>query len=463
MRRLYRHDPSKPSLEESVVLLLNTPRSLKAALRLCHETWQHLKGEIDFDDVLIMSALRASRPEVFSLVNDEIDAFRHGFGSLREEHGERKAKEHPTLVRLDKLLGDDTDVVMRNAVRSVLEHVFPGYADDIRRESRDRNYVNNPQGLAIVRHVDYWDRYTSMPKIEDADSDQAALIAIDAWKDGKKSDLLKRLLADDSSTQIATFVGQFSRTQLCRLLGETCDHLMPRSAGDWYEHARAPAVPEIFHMMVDLRPNENELAKVVSSAIRKAIPVNLPLVCQLASLYCSSNRGQLTSLLPDGQKDQIRQETVVALVEVFPLGTGAEMLAAINDGSPFLLRWLCSSLDKRGDDNEGLQRIPFEEWPDFARVMIEAAEIDPAIMLPQIASFVRTHGSRYQESSDDEPGIPSSDYVHGFDEGAEQRLFPDQHETLKALFAKTESPDWLSPESAMIYEAVRSAYVADDT
>lgn len=48
----------KPRAQESLALVLNTPRSLKSALRLCYATWDRLRGEVDFDDTLVMSALR---------------------------------------------------------------------------------------------------------------------------------------------------------------------------------------------------------------------------------------------------------------------------------------------------------------------------------------------------------------------------------------------------------------------
>ena len=212
-------------------------------------------------------------------------------------------------------------------------------------------------------------------------------------------------------------------------------------------------------MLEAVRPNDMILVEIVSAATRKAIPVNLPLAWQLERLFCSRGRERETILLRDDQKDRISQECVATLVEAFPSGAGNKLLAALNEGSASLLRWLCSTLR----DFIGQKEIPFDEWHDFASVMIEAAELDPATMLPQIAFFIRTYGSEYRESSDNEPGTPSSDYGFGFDEQAEQRLFPDQHETLKALFAKTETPDWLSPEAALSYEAVRSAYASDDT
>ena len=58
---------TEPSVQEAIVLLLNTPRAFKWALRLTWETWARLCGEIDFDSVLVISALRAARPDEGSL------------------------------------------------------------------------------------------------------------------------------------------------------------------------------------------------------------------------------------------------------------------------------------------------------------------------------------------------------------------------------------------------------------
>src|SRR5205085_3845959 len=52
----------------NVAELLNTPRTLKAVLRSVVDSWEHLHGEVDFDELLIVTTLRYSAGPVFSFL-----------------------------------------------------------------------------------------------------------------------------------------------------------------------------------------------------------------------------------------------------------------------------------------------------------------------------------------------------------------------------------------------------------
>ena len=79
-------DPALPMLIETfgatailkgaIVHLCNTPRVLKQALRDALGVWENLRGEVDFDDVLLMCVVKAARPDIFAVVDDYVEFLR---------------------------------------------------------------------------------------------------------------------------------------------------------------------------------------------------------------------------------------------------------------------------------------------------------------------------------------------------------------------------------------------------
>ncbi|MCH8043290.1 MAG: hypothetical protein IID44_06185 [Planctomycetes bacterium] len=449
----YRVDPEKPTLQESIALLLHSPRSLKSALRLCHETWEILKGEIDFDDVLLMSVLRESRPRVFSVVDEGIRGFQNGFGSpLPGPHG-KKPEDHPVMKKLDLVLQEESDVAIKNAILEILGFVFPNYADERQTVVVDRRHVDKPQGLAINHPTDYWQRYIATIPVDDVDSDQAALREISEWKREKPNRLLDRLFSENTDSQIESFAGLFSGAELCRLLEELTDRVMPLSAEDWHEGSRAPGVASLWQMIRVRYPETETLMRAVTASISKAIRANLPLASDLYYFFCSRER-DVPDRLSSEELSEIRKMYLATMLEAFPPGNGRGLIQAMKGGSPYVIGWLCWTLERiRANDRDG---IPFSRWNEFAPVMIEAAELEPSTFLPQFLLFITTSGERRNVPPSADSHRSSRELVYHFDETAARRLFRDDYDKVLSLFAATETPSSLLPQAIPMFDAVRS-------
>ena len=260
-----------PSVQGAMALLLHTPRALKSALRTTWETWETLRGEIDFDGVLVASALRITRPDVFTLIDEHVDLFRRGFRDPSTS-GQGGRTKHPVLVQLDGLLAKEENERMKDDVTKAISFVFPAYKD-----GSEDVHLACPQGLGVARHVDYWQRYLALPIVLAQESDQAALKAIAAWRQGDNTDLMARLTDPDRADQIETFVGQFTTAELCELLDDTVLALRHESAETWEDVQRPPGIDSVWRMMHDLRPPVDQLADVVSNLITDLVTHHLPL------------------------------------------------------------------------------------------------------------------------------------------------------------------------------------------
>ncbi|WNG26220.1 hypothetical protein F0U62_20960 [Cystobacter fuscus] len=200
--------------------LCDNPRRLKYCLRHCQDAWIRLKGEVDFDDIFLISALRAAEPNVFSLVNQFID-------ELRSSHTSKEGMSDALSVfsmELEKLMGKGVGQ-RQAAIEAVLDFVFPGWKNPKKEQPRH----HKPQGLAVNSHRDYWVRYLSSSLVSDDEKDQRVLQAIFSWKEKRSDELIQMLVKEDQNSAIAEFSQScLVREDVLRLLAETTRAEMAR-------------------------------------------------------------------------------------------------------------------------------------------------------------------------------------------------------------------------------------------
>ena len=447
MSAYFRDDPDHMELDKALALTLGTPRALKMALRASHDVWRQQAGEIDLDDVLVMSALRAARPTLFSLIDGHIDAFRNGF-RWRKGTEDQDPKQHPLFAEFEKVLEAERTDRDREAVATLVRAVFRLMPVD--RVIHDPVHIREacPQSLAVEGHIDYWNRYLSAAAVPEEESDQPALRSIRSWQETHESDLVERIIDDKRSAQIEHFVGQFDREELPRLLQDVAEylrHVPARHRDDWPDWPDDRGIAPVWRMMLRRPPNRARLQDVLLSLVRDIVGDNLPLVYLLTYYVGSPGAHTYASLLTEEQRVDLRNTVETALVREFHPGRGAELLRALQEGSPYTLVWVCwrQQVDRSG--------LPFDGWQDFATTMLEAAESDRERGLAQLVPFVTTLEDRMVEVQG--RSLPSR--VAVFDRNAAARLFDFQR--LERLLAETEVPAGLQPDLSERWRAARSA------
>jgi hypothetical protein len=96
------HDPG-----DALVALCSTPRTMKQALRYCLDTWDRLAGEIDFDDVLVLSILRESAPDAVTLIQSHIHYLRNRWTDRGRDSDKKKEEELSWQQHLKAALPSD--------------------------------------------------------------------------------------------------------------------------------------------------------------------------------------------------------------------------------------------------------------------------------------------------------------------------------------------------------------------
>jgi Arc/MetJ family transcription regulator len=121
----YRGDPD---VLTSIMRILRTPRDLKSALRRALETWEAMPGEIEFDAVLVASAVQTARPGLFTLLSDNIEPLRRGLTNpIRLPTTEKKP--HGVVQQIEEMLKGDDETVGA-AFRRLIGFLFRHYPPD---------------------------------------------------------------------------------------------------------------------------------------------------------------------------------------------------------------------------------------------------------------------------------------------------------------------------------------------
>lgn len=372
------------SVARALATLCNTPRSLKHALRHCLDAWAVLHGEIDLDDLLCLSILRASEPSVFALVDRFVRDFREGSTSKQEGTS-------PTLfsVELKAILGE-AQSLRRTAIERVLGFLFPGWDTG---KIIDASKLK-PQGVANSETRDYWGRYLSLTPPISNESDQRILRAIDDFSLTRDTKLAYMLASGDDTRAVEAFLRlRLEKKHLARLLGavaeleiELTPHTKPSTA--FAGIVDAPGVVSVWRIMLDKGTNADDLWSTLLELLKKAVPQNIAYAYSLVYFFASEGGG-VRSLLTHERARDLKHELYSLLAQTFPFGAEHRLVAALRAGSPFALLWASWGIERvRASDYEGL---PFPGWPAFSEVILQAAAIAPEILLPMIGPFIVDH------------------------------------------------------------------------
>lgn len=180
---------------EAIARLLNTPRVLKRVLKSTYHAWkEHLAGEIDWDHLLAVNALRHSAPEAFLFM------FRHW--KRFNSHPRESSLEPDELEQVRITLRTDWEASIRGvewdqrAARSLIAFVLPETGNWI---DGSTNAVGNSrrQGVSYER---YWHRAIDGGICEGDICDQRVAIDLRHWCESPNGDsnLPKRLCASET-------------------------------------------------------------------------------------------------------------------------------------------------------------------------------------------------------------------------------------------------------------------------
>lgn len=419
----------------AMALLAVTPRRLKQGLRLCLETWERLVGEIDFDDVLAMSILRASEPDVFALIEDHVPRLQHG--PVRDDGDKESAFE----IALNELV-PKSEGRRRSSIDALIDWVFPHrYARPDTHDLPDR-----PQGLGVDRHVDYWERFLTAPSLSSGERDQPVLRAILDWEKQEGSTLSKLMADEGRSSTVETFGKMLSWGGLVRLFEEISKQRGVEDPSKWpldqeWRESKPPGLVSVWRLTLRRDGDESVLRDAVLRVIERTTKTNLSLANYVVRYFATKER-QVTGPLSD-KSVVVVQSRFRELIADFAQGTPEKLLSAIAGGPPYLLLQSCWGLERiRGNKTDD---VPFEGWSEFAKLMLDAAEKSPAQLIPQLIPFFVNQEERFR------PDDEATRAAWTFDRERAGRLFVQE----RLFQVLRDNP----LDAEQLHEAVKAPYI----
>ena len=409
--------------------VLQTPRELKRVLQRSDIAWHRLHGEVDLEDLLIVTTLRERLPSVYDFLREHIDAARLGadkgaLGSSSIEHDwdERlRTLDNPqSAKRLVALLGITQ-------------------LTDRQRHARS----DSPQGVHLSGPTDYLDRIHEEEIDPRGTSDQTVLRDISAWEQNRTESLVRKLAATERTerTYVALwehFAFRHTHDGLSQLMVRLVHFLLrAESLKLTMDH---PALLVLWKECHSQLPHGRD-QEWIKRLIVDAVPHNLSFA---VGLYDCLTGGNMAIVRPE-ERDEIRPILVNRIREAFP--TDSALVRHLDGEDPF--RILAVILKTATDKSTQ----PFKTWGKYlAPVLTKGASHYPEQFLPELATLLAMPASNERTS-----GQASADFTNPYrmDRAQAEALMGDllddvlvdlaryQGKNLYARRATKEAAQWL--------------------
>ncbi len=181
------------TVADAVKALLTTPRNLKHFVREVDRAWTDLRGEVELDDLIVLTALRHGEPRVFDFIVDNVEIART---EAQRDHRMFEGEGLKTIkARWETVRSTLTKPVEVQRLVDLLD--LPQLnSDSIRVGDR------TPQGIHNEEPVDYLGRILAGKILPGDIRDQEVIRDIEVWKASRSGPMLEQLQrATDNSDQ----------------------------------------------------------------------------------------------------------------------------------------------------------------------------------------------------------------------------------------------------------------------
>ncbi len=457
--------------------VLAVPRNLKGALRRTRDTWRKLHGEVNFDELLVVNALRFSdrlveirpntagqetspsgpfsisdrvkRISIFDLLLRNADWIRAGH---RENIRDRKSNTLEQQI-LAEIMRSDSDPEGR-LIGFVFGRVNHHYHDDSRPQS-----AGNPWSDI------YWNRILS-EEITDTVTDQSVLKAMRDWQQAvatstrlSSADRVVDWLMNDGpeAGKIIQFRNQWNEqavtAAMTSVVHRTIREYKALARG---VHDHCSSLINLARLAHRQRLSPEVRWNLVRDGVVRSMALRLSLVFQIE--YWLMQRPSAT-LNDVGDGDMIRMEirdfVRQQFIKEFSSDSGAfKLVQALHGDHVVALSWI---VRRRWD--EGLPPVAAEDWSPVAPVLVESARMDPLYSGKALAFLLGESENVLSRSS--EEGLSSGWKAQMDLPYSKALLGPYFADAMRAMVSIT--PDGQSDEVAAAIKAViqyAAAYVA---
>lgn len=219
--QVYLHGPVQSLPVRMLASLLATPRIMKQVLHRVDSIWMKLHGEVDLDDLIILTALRSSAPDTFQFIVTNIDVARKTSDGLEDG-------------LLDQLRQQWEKVLHREPYADAVGCLVDLLGiPQLRAQTAPNPRANETlQGVHLDDKPDYFARIIAGTVFSDEARDQDVLRDIELSRSGEFGDIANRLLQsttlNDSYMSAWTRFSKPTAKELFRIIDVVIDILLER-------------------------------------------------------------------------------------------------------------------------------------------------------------------------------------------------------------------------------------------
>ncbi len=365
----------------ALVSLIQTPRGLKHVLIRVDRAWRTLHGEVELDDLIIVSALRHGAEPAYTFLLSDIDAARHAADDLLPRTTEVRAS-------WDKLIAEHG--WGRAAARLV------GLLG-IEQLHQDRHSAGqqSPQGAGVAEPVDYFRRIVAEDLSSGELRDQTLLRDIKRYTEGDQTALLKRLVdaSEEDDSYVARwehFAFRHSDQELLDIVATVTSTLLKRDGAS--ARANHPALISAWRRC-NRRLARDEQADWILARLLEAVPVSLNFLNDFY-YYWTGERG----VVSNGERSRIRNAVVESLKGT--MRSGSDLVRVLTAERPYNIGRL---ITETGRDTAPSR---FLEWRDFlAPLLLQGSGDAPDIILAELANVAGDQESSMISARDVYPPV----------------------------------------------------------
>jgi hypothetical protein len=414
---------------QAIAALLPTPRQIKTCQRAVETLWEKLHGEVNFDDLLMLTSIRLEAPNVFAWILDRIASLR-ALNPQLPLFGENVDTRRQDLEQAwSELETGNPDLNDLRPCRILVATLFPGF---------DKLNPGAPavQSVVTANPVDYWDRYLAGEIPPDQPRDQEVLHFGTAWLNGEvrpSDQLVARVLTDPSYAElfIYLFQGKIDSGRTVAMLEKLCARVTECRGRAALEELLGTI--SVFAQGFD-SIRANEWANSVFALLLHQIDRSIALVAELGRTFYKALLevdGNLDREFRDAIKDRWSEPS--------------RLSAALSSDDLYALRHLIFCMHGLGEHGKSTLE---DSWSWLGPSLLRAAEMDHAWVVPTIAAI----------AMDEDHNGPRREKVYTFRRDRLVVLFGKDAVKVLRLMSKMEIPD--HPDEAMLRAARSSAQTA---
>jgi hypothetical protein len=370
-------DREEYSLPQATSALLNTPRAIRHALARTDSAWQSLHGEINWNDLFAVNALRFAAPEAFQFLLRRWDRL-HQVPSRGTGHDEGQISE------IRKAVLADWEQITREvewspaAARTVITFVLPAAEWWLVNE---RYWNWNSQRRQTVEHERYWRRAVSELCAADEVRDQRVLGDLQEWVDEPKAsaDLVSGICSGEAYCEVWEYfavaylaehpdrvylLNQQVLARIAQIHGASASQENPGFHAVWRACQR-----------LERRP---ENRKWLEDRISEASGTSLELLNAIWHFY--GTPGQY-SILRDEDSDQVRSFVVKLLRNALRTAEDLERVVTINR------HWTLSQLVFDGG-NARPTAVGLDSWAWLGPILLQGLRRESTVIAIETARLL---------------------------------------------------------------------------